>query len=117
MFHLDDGRAAISYEDRGGTIRVLAELPDADDTHPAYVAVGQVTRLANGIAVLHAFAGKLTTRHMRLIVRLLVGQGYRTAYIDRASGHAIPLAEKIQTGDWIGWWRLDLESVPTFACG
>ncbi|MGE4340972.1 MAG: hypothetical protein AB7E55_34250 [Pigmentiphaga sp.] len=108
MRTLDDGHVAITYEDRGGTVRALAQIPESDD-HPAFVAVGEVTRLSETVVKLHAFAGqRLGRRHMRLIVRLLLEQGYRVAYIDRAAGHAVPLAEQISEGDWEGWWRLDL---------
>lgn len=106
---LDDGRVAITFEPRGGTIRVLPTLPVGD--HPAYIAVGEVTHLADGIVKLHAFAGQLGRRHMRLIVRLLVEQGYRVAYVDRAAGRAMPVAEQIEQGDWKGWWRIDLQTL------
>lgn len=103
---LDDGNVAITFEPRGGTIRALPGLP-ADD-HPIYAAAGEVTHLTDGIAKLHAWRGRLSRRHMRLIVRLLVGQGYRVAYMDRAEGRVVPMAERIIEGDWAGWWRLDL---------
>lgn len=108
MHHLDDGVAAITYEDRGGTLRALACIPAEDDDMPKYIAVGEVTRLSADIAKLHAFAGEMSRRHMRLIARLLLDQGYRIAYIDRANGHIMPLATRITDGDWAGWWRLDL---------
>lgn len=103
---LDDGQVAITYEDRGGTIRALNHVPEAD--HPPYVAVIEVTRLRDDIAKLHAASGQLGRRHLRLIVRLLLEQGYRIAYVDRAPGRAMPMAERITDGDWSGWWRLDL---------
>ena len=108
MRHLDDGVAAITYEDRGGTLRALSEIPEDDDSHPDFVAVGEITRLNGEIAKIHAFWGDMSRRHMRLIVRLLLDQGYRIAYIDRADGHVIPFATRITSGDWAGWWRLDL---------
>jgi len=108
MRSLDDGTVAITYEDRGGTIRALGTIPDCDD-HPPFVAAGEVTRLSGTVAKLHAFAGqRLGRRHLRLIVRLLLEQGYRVVYIDRAAGHGVPMAEQIKEGDWAGWWRLDL---------
>ena len=105
---LDDGRVAITFEPRGGTIRALPGLPSGE--HPAYIAVGEVTHLADGIVKLHAFAGQLSRRHMRLIVQLLVEQEYRVAYVDRAAGRVMPMAEQIEQGDWKGWWRIDLIS-------
>lgn len=108
MRHLDDGVAAITYEDRGGTLRALAGIPAEDEELPKYIAVGEVTRLNADIAKLHAFAGEMSRRHMRLIARLLLDQGYRLAYIDRADGHVMPFATRITAGDWVGWWRLDL---------
>ena len=83
-------------------------IPEDDDSHPDFVAVGEITRLNGEIAKLHAFWGDMSRRHMRLIVRLLLDQGYRIAYIDRADGHVIPFATRITSGDWAGWWRLDL---------
>lgn len=106
---LDDGRVAITYEDRGGTIRALDHIPD--DDHPDYVAVCEVTRLSADIVKLHAASGTLTRRHMRLVVRLMLEQGYRLAYIDRAPGRVMPMAGRIETGDWAGWWRLDLVAI------
>lgn len=106
MVTIDDGHVAITYEPRGGTIRALPGLPGG--AHPDFDGAGEVTHLADHIAKLHAWRGHITRRHMRLIVRLLVGQGYRVAYIDRAPGRAVPLAEQITSGDWAGWWRLDL---------
>lgn len=108
MRTLDDGHVAISYEDRGGTIRALDHVPEID--HPPFVAVCEVTRLSDDIAKLHAAAGALSRRHMRLVVRLLLEQGYRLAYIDRAQGRVMPMANRIADGDWAGWWRLDLVS-------
>lgn len=104
---LDDGHVAISYEDRGGTIRAMDHVP-SDDDHPPYVAVCEVTRLHDSLAKLHAASGTLSRRHLRLILRLLLEHGYRVAYIDRAPGHVMPGAERICAGDWAGWWRLDL---------
>lgn len=109
MQTLDDAHVAITFEPRGGTIRALSSLPRGD--HPPFVAVGELTHLADGIAKLHAFSGRLGRRHLRLIVRLLLEQGYRIVYIDRADGHIIPLAERIESGDWAGWWRIDLARV------
>ncbi|MDO9596746.1 MAG: hypothetical protein Q7J47_03400 [Azoarcus sp.] len=107
---LDDGQVAITFEPRGGTVRALDSVPDTDD-HPPYIAVGEITPLSDDIVKIHAFAGQLHRRHMRLIVRLLLEQGFRVAYVDRAAGHALPMAERIETGDWVGWWRLDLVRV------
>ncbi len=112
MLQLDDGRVAITYEDRGGTLRALQSIPDDADKRPPYVAVGELTRLSDSVAKLHAFAGeRLDRRHMRLIVRLLLEQGYRVVYVDRAGGHIMPFAEQIEDGDWEGWWRIDLARV------
>ena len=108
MESIDDGGVAITIESRGGTIRAIPGLIDGE--HPPYIAVGEVTGLSGGIVKLHAFAGQLSRRHMRLILRLLLRQGYHTAYIDRAAGHVIPLATRIESGDWAGWWRLDLRA-------
>lgn len=108
---LDDGRVAISYEPRGGTIRVLPGVPSDDDSHPDYISVGQADHLHSSLVKLHGFRGDITRRHMRLIVRLLLEQGYRVAYIDRAAGRVMPMATRIDSGDWAGWWRLDLVAI------
>jgi len=111
MLIIDDGRVAISYEPRGGTIRALPDIPGDDDHHPDYTSVGQADHLHAELVKLHGFRGDITRRHMRLIVRLLLEQGYRVAYIDRAPGRVMPLATRIEQGDWAGWWRLDLVAV------
>lgn len=107
MILLDDGHVAISYEDRGGTIRALDHVP-LSDNHPPYLAVCEITRISDDIAKLHAAVGALSRRHLRLIVRLLLEHGYRIAYVDRAAGHRIPAAEIVDSGDFEGWWWLDL---------
>lgn len=106
---INDGHVAITYEDRGGTLRAIDHVPR--DDRPPYIAIGDVTRMSADVCKLAGFNGRLTRRHMRLIVRLLGEQGYRVAYMDRLDGHRIPGAEQIEAGDWAGWWRLDLQKV------
>lgn len=111
MKMLSDGTSAISFEPIGGIVRLLFEPLHGD--HPPIHGVGFVRPLWGGVVMLSAFdAQKLTRGHMRLIVRLLLEQGYRVLYADRIDGHVLPLAEKIQEGDFAGLWRLDLTTVP-----
>lgn len=109
MESIHDGQVAITFESRGGTIRAIPGM--VQSLHPPYVAAGEVTGLSGGIVKLHAFVGQLSRRHLRLILKLLLRQGYHIAYIDRAQGHVIPLATQIESGDWAGWWRLDLRAI------
>jgi hypothetical protein len=106
---LDDGRVAITYEEHGGTIRLLPRVPTDDDPTPAWFGAGEVARINDNVASLSAFrAEHLTYPYMRLIARLLLARGYRVAYIERAGTHDMPGAEPMDHQDWAGWWRLDL---------
>lgn len=109
MILIDDGRVAVTYEDRGGTFRALDHVPDT--LRAPFVAACEVTRLSADVAKLHAAAGVLSRPHLRLIVRHLLELGYRVAYMDRLEGHTVPLAKQIVGGDFDGWWRLDLAAV------
>lgn len=110
---LYEGTDAITFEPAGGTIRLLDTVPAAGDDKPRYFGAGQVRPLWGGVVMLAAFdASKLTRAHMRLVVRLLVEAGYTTLYVDRAEGHTIPMASRIEDGDFAGLWRLDLRAVP-----
>ncbi len=109
MITLTGGGVAITFEDRGGTLRLLDHLPAAGDAHPPFVAAAEITRLNDTIAKISALRGAgVTRRHLRLIARLLTQQGYATLYADRLTGHILPQAEPITAGDWMGWWRVDL---------
>ena len=71
--------------------------------------VGSWARISDSIIKFFAFSGTgLNVRHIRLILRWAVNQGFRIAYLDRLPGHGVPTAEVIQDGDFQGWWRLDL---------
>lgn len=107
----DDGHAAIGVEADGGIFRILACVPSDDDPRPPYVTVGSWSRISDDIIKFFAFAGTgMNVRHIRLILRWALNQGYRLAYLDRLPGHGFPTAEVIQDGDFKGWWRLDLVS-------
>lgn len=105
----DDGRAAIGVEADSGLIRVLAGVPSDDDPRPPYLTVGSWSRISDDIIKFHGFAGTgMTARHIRLIFRWAIEQGFRLAYLDRLQGHSFPTAEKIEGGDFDGWFRVDL---------
>lgn len=106
---LDDGAIAISYEDHGGTIRLLKSIPDADDATPEWFDGGELQRLNSSVASLAAFrAEHLTAPYLRLIVRMLLGRGYRALYIERGGEHKMPFGDPMDHPDWLGWWRIDL---------
>lgn len=105
----EDGRAAIGVEADSGLIRVLAAVPSEDDPRPPYVTVGSWLRMSDQIVKFFGFSGTgMTARHIRLIFRWALAQGYRVAYLDRLQGHGFPTAEKIVGGDFDGWFRVDL---------
>ena len=103
---LSDGRVAISFEDRGGAVRLFDCVPSG--LMPKYVAVGDVTRLSPTICKLSAFAGRMLPAHSTLLAQLLAEQGYSIVYVERAAGKGFPGGVLIEEGDWAGWWRVDL---------
>lgn len=103
------GPYSISYEPSGGTVRIL--LDNRGGEQPPYTAVGDVTRITLTICKLSGFAGTMRRPHMLLIAQLLLGLGYKLAYIERAAGRTMPGATRIRCGDFKGWWRLDLSKV------
>lgn len=110
---LTDDDTAISFESAGGTVRLLRGLPMPNDIRPEYSGAGQVRPLWGGVVLLAAFAAERMTRaHMRLVVRLLREEGYTTAYVDRLDPHSLPMATRIESGDFAGLWRVDLTAVP-----
>lgn len=115
---LDDGVAAISVEGICGVIRILDSIPGEDEAMPDYAIHGEWVRLSDAIVKLQGFSRKahggmrerarLTVRHMALIARWALGEGYAFAYVERQSGRTMPWSEQIKDGDFAGWWRGDL---------
>jgi hypothetical protein len=103
---LHDGEVAVTWESIAGIVRVLDHVPVGP--HPDYVAVGVVMRLSPDIVKLAGFSGRLNRQQMWLIARMLLGQGFKVAYVDRAAGRIMPNGEQITSGDWVGFWRVDL---------
>lgn len=106
MKYYDDGRVGLSFEPSGGTLRFLPEPAVGD--HPPFDSVGTLTHLSETVAKLSALRGKLTIRHMALLVRVLDEMGVKALYMERVGGHTVPLAERIKEGDFAGWDRLDV---------
>lgn len=106
---LEDGKAAIGVEAEAGLIRILDGVPSDEDPRPPYKTVGSWLRFSDDVVKIYGFAGPgMTLRHIRLMVRWGLSNGFRVAYIDRLPGHVMPGAEQIADGDFKGWWRLDL---------
>jgi hypothetical protein len=113
MQTITNGSDAISYEPSGGTIRLLAFVPAPGHDKPPYLGAGQVRPLWGGVVMLSAFsASEMSRGHMRLIVQLLREAGYTTLYAERIDNRTMPMATRIESGDFAGLWRLDLTAVP-----
>jgi hypothetical protein len=108
MKTLDDGHLAITYEPFGGIIRALPTVPSAGDLMPDFVAVGVLQHWTADVAKLSGFHGDLAFRHIKLIVKLLVDQGYRWMYVARQSGRIFPLGEPVEAGDFAGMIKMNL---------
>lgn len=105
----EDGHVGVTWQNAGGKIRILDHVPTGDT--PAFVGVGDILRVSDRIAKLHGFHvvdGKFSVRHARLLCRLLLDEGYDTLFVQRAEGHVMPMATEVDSGDFAGWWRLDL---------
>ncbi|HRO60172.1 MAG TPA: hypothetical protein PK177_13560, partial [Burkholderiaceae bacterium] len=77
------------------------------DGQPAYCAVGTLTMMSATVAKLAALHGDVSARHMALMVRALAEMGVRALYVERAHG-TVPLGERIESGDFSGWFRVDI---------
>ncbi len=110
--NVDDGMCALTWESVVGVVRLLDSLPGpVPGTTPAYRTCGHALRLSSTIVKLYGFSGTLSRRQMWLICDLLRRQGYAIAYIERAAGHSIPWGECIESGDWAGTWRVNLDAI------
>lgn len=107
-----DGHA-ISYERETGIVRLLHASPRDADVHPPYFGALHVRPFCRGVVMLSAMTGTAVLRaQLRLVVRLLLEEGYTTLYADRAARHQIPHAKQIEEGDFAGLWRVDLTTLP-----
>lgn len=109
---LDDGDVAISVERLGVRYRLLPKVPD-DSAMPPFCGIGSMTPLSASIARLDGFMGQMRHGHMMLIVRHLHAMKFSLIYIRRAEGRRMVGAKMIETGDWAGWWRIDIAEAMT----
>lgn len=106
---LDNGSVAVTFEWETATVRAIDHVPT---THrPPYAAICQVQRLSQTVCKLSGLLGSLSRGHMWLLAQMLRAQGFTVMYAERSDAHVVPLAERIETGDWAGYWRLDLETM------
>lgn len=106
MKYYDDGRVGLSFEPSGGTLRFLPEPATGD--HPPFDSVGTLTHLSDTVAKLSALRGKLTIRHMALLVRVLDEMGVEVLYVERAGNHTVPFGQRMMDGDFAGYWRVEV---------
>lgn len=106
MKYYDDGRVGLSFEPSGGTLRFLPEPAVGD--HPPFDSVGTLTHLSDKVAKLSGLHGKLTIRHVWLLSKVLSEMGVEVLYVERAGNHAVPGGERLTTGDFAGFQRIDV---------
>lgn len=109
MKYYDDGRVGLSFEPSGGTLRFLLEPATGD--HPPFDSVGTLTHWTATVAKISALRGKLTIRHVWLLSKVLSEMGVEVLYVERAGNHAVPGGERLTTGDFAGFQRIDVLSV------
>lgn len=101
-----DGVVALSIENNVGTIRFLKGI----DTEE-YETICTFSNISTSIIKISGLLGKLSKRHMVLMVATLFDKGYRVAYAERLNGKKLPFAEKIEGGDFDQWLRVDFSRV------
>lgn len=109
MRFYDDGVVGLGVEVFGGTIRFLPS-PGSPGQRPPFVATAQFTRVTRTVAKVAGLQGKMSARHLALLVRELRAHGFRVLYVERVEGHDVPMGERIEEGDFAGMWRVDLEA-------
>lgn len=103
-----DGKKAVTFEPFGGIVRGLERAPKPGDETPDFVFSGVIEHWTPQVAKLSAFNGEMHQRHMRLIMLLLMEQGYRWVYAVRQPGRTLPFGEEIVEGEFRGMVRIDL---------
>lgn len=68
-----------------------------------------------GLACLRGLHGQLSRKLLRQLAATLLDQGITIIYADRAPHRKLPIATKIDSGDFAGMWRLDLKAIPDAA--
>lgn len=101
-----DGVVALSIENNVGTIRFLKDVCTDE-----YEAICTFSNISTSIIKISGLLGKLSKRHMVLMVATLFDKGYRVAYAERLNGKKLPFAEKIEGGDFDQWLRVDFSRV------
>lgn len=109
MKTLDDGHLALTFEPFGGVIRGLSSVPAEGDDYPDFMFTGVVQHWTRDVVKLAGFLGEMRPRYLKLIVRLLVEQGYRWLYVSRQQGRIFPFGQVIEGGDFDGMIKVDLD--------
>ena len=113
MQFFDDGKVGISFESLLGVVRLLTA--PAHDGLPDYTASGVIVHMSEKVCKLVGFSGRMSIRHQALLGRSLYELGYRVLYVERAEGGTVVFGEPITEGDFVGWTRVKLEEVVTWA--
>lgn len=107
---IDDGQVAISFESVVSVLRIHDTVPEG--AHPPFSGSGMLVAAGPGVVKIAGLAAEHITRaHLRLLARGLLEEGYRTIIVDRAEGHRLPMATRIDDGPFAGWWAIDLIKV------
>lgn len=109
MQTLDNGSVAVTFEWSTASVRAIDHVPTTE--RPPYCAICQVQRLSDRIVKITGLVGNLSRGHMWLLAQLLRGQGFRYLYAERTEAHVVPMATYLDSGDWAGHWRIDLETM------
>lgn len=102
----DDGRVAVSFELISELVRFHDCVPAEE--HPPFSGSGLVVSCGAGVAKVAGLSAVITRGHLRLMVRALLEDGFHTLVSDRAPGHVLPMARRIEGGPLAGWWAIDL---------
>jgi len=104
-----DGHVAMKYEEALSKCRFYESVPSSERPKPPYAAVCDVARWTGSICELRGFKGKVVRRHIRLLTQALLERGYTLVYLERPDGQDLDhIAAPVETGDFAGWYRMDL---------
>lgn len=107
---IDDGKVAVSFETVVSVLRIHDAVPESD--HPPFTGSGMLVSAGPGVVKIAGLAAEHVTRaHLRLLARGLLEEGFHTIVVDRAEGHRLPMARRIDCGPLAGWWSIDLLKV------
>ena len=95
------------YTPRTAELRIFES--DDPGAFEAFDAFATIVWVRHDIVCLYGLRGTMNRSMVWDIVRTLYRMGAKTIYAERAPGRRLPFADQVETGDFAGMWRVDLE--------